>query len=328
LKLLVTGGLGFIGSNFILHLLKNYDNYKIVNIDNEHVGSNHKNLNEVQNSQNYRFVKGNISDFQLMEKLVTDCEAIINFAAETHVDRSIANAKPFIDSNILGVFTMLEILKKHKKRFLQISTDEVFGSLQSRSADENFRLNPSSPYSSSKGAAELLVNSYIVTYGIDALITRCSNNYGPRQFPEKLIPKTIILTDQNKKIPLYGTGKSVRDWIFVDDHCNGIMKVLLNGKTGNSYNISASNETDNLTLVKKILSIMNKSEDYIEFVEARPGEDYRYSMNSSKINSDLHWSPKVNFEDGLTKTIDWYLKNKNWWQNMDINALSDIPWKR
>jgi len=327
MKLLVTGGLGFIGSNFILHVLKNYEDYKIVNIDAELAGSNHKSLLEIENYQNYRFVKGNIADYNLMNKLIEGCDVIINFAAESHVDRSISNAKPFIDSNIMGVFTILEVLKNYKKKLIQISTDEVYGNIKSGSADENFRLNPSSPYSSSKGSAELLINSYVATFGIDAMITRCTNNYGPRQFPEKLIPKSIILADQDKKIPIYGSGKSIRDWIFVEDNCNAIMRVLLEGEAGQSYNISASNEMDNLTLVKKILSIMNKSEDYIEFVKERPGEDYRYSLNASKIRTNLKWSGKMDLEDGLRKTIGWYLKNRDWWSDVDINALSIIPWK-
>jgi dTDP-glucose 4,6-dehydratase len=313
MKLLVTGGLGFIGSNFVLHVLKNYKNYQVINIDDELIGSNHRNLQEIENSQNYKFVKENIADYSLMQKLISECDVIINFAAESHVDRSIENAKPFVNSNFIGVFNILEILKNHRKRFVQISTDEVFGSLESDSADENFRLNPSSPYSSTKASAELLIHSYFVTYGIDALTTRCTNNYGPRQFPEKLIPKTILLADKNKKIPIQNQGKGVRDWIFVDDHCDAIMKVLEKGESGESYNISASNEVDVLTVVRKILKIMGKPEDLYEYVKDRPGHDFRYSMNSSKIRSELGWAPKHNFEDGIKTTVDWYLKNKDWW---------------
>lgn len=313
MKLLVTGGLGFIGSNFVLHVLKNYKNYQVINIDDELIGSNHRNLQEIENSQNYKFVKENIADYSLMQKLISECDVIINFAAESHVDRSIENAKPFVNSNFIGVFNILEILKNHRKRFVQISTDEVFGSLESDSADENFRLNPSSPYSSTKASAELLIHSYFVTYGIDALTTRCTNNYGPRQFPEKLIPKTILLADKNKKTPIQNQGKGVRDWIFVDDHCDAIMKVLEKGESGESYNISASNEVDVLTVVRKILKIMGKPEDLYEYVKDRPGHDFRYSMNSSKIRSELGWAPKHNFEDGIKTTVDWYLKNKDWW---------------
>lgn len=327
MKLLVTGGLGFIGSNFILNTIKNYPEIQIINVDAEFHGSNFMNLLELKHSKNYEFVKGNINDIRLMEKLISSCDAVINFAAESHVDRSISNAKSFIDSNILGVFSILEILKKKKIRLLHVSTDEVYGSLKSGSAVEESRLNPSSPYSSSKASAELLINSYCRTYGCDVVITRCTNNYGPRQYPEKLIPKTIILSDQNMKIPIYGDGKNIRDWIFVDDHCDAVMKALLNGKTGESYNISNSNEIDNITIIKKILSMMNRSIDNIEFVEDRPGHDFRYSMDSTKIRNHLRWSPKTNLDDGLEKTIRWYNDNKHWWKNLINEVLKETPWK-
>jgi len=327
MKMLVTGGLGFIGSNFILNVLKNHDEIKIVNVDAELYGSNKENLKDIQGSKNYEFVKGNINDYRLMDKLISNCDAIVNFAAESHVDRSIKNAKPFIDSNLIGVFNILEIIRKQRKKFLHVSTDEVFGSLKSESADENFRLNPSSPYAASKASAELLINSYIITYGCNILVTRCTNNYGPRQFPEKLIPKVIILAAQNKKIPLYGSGKNIRDWIFVDDHCDAIMKVLQQGKNGEFYNISADNEIDNLSIIKEILSIMNKSTDLIEFVDDRPGHDFRYSLNSSKIRRELNWSPKSEFHEGLKNTVKWYLENKDWWSKINEREFNVTPWK-
>ena len=328
MKLLVTGGLGFIGTNFIIHILNNYQDHSIVNIDAELIGSNHKSLSNFENSNNYKFVKGNITDRVLMEKLINECDAIINFAAESHVDRSILNAKPFIDSNIIGVFTILEILKNQKKRLVHISTDEVFGSLETDSADENYRFNPSSPYSASKASSELLINSYVVTHDIDAVITRCTNNYGPQQFLEKLIPKAIILADHNIPIPVYNGGKGIRDWIFVDDHCNAIMKVLHKGKKGESYNISASNEIDVLTIIKQILSIMNKDISNYELSEDRPGHDFRYSLDSSKIRKELNWSPKVSFEEGIKTTVEWYLKNQEWWKDItDIKTLNSIQWK-
>jgi len=326
MKLLVTGGLGFIGSNFILQILKNYPDFKIVNVDAELYGSDHKNLAKVS-SENYKFVKGNITNPSLMGKLILDSDVIINFAAESFVDRSISNAKPFLESNVVGVFTILEILKEQKKKLIHISTDEVYGSLESESASENFKFNPSSPYAASKASAELLINSYVSTYSCDCMITRCTNNYGPRQFPEKLIPKTIILAYQNKKIPLYGRGNNIRDWIFVDDHCNGIIKVLMSGKSGESYNISANNELNNITIVKKIISLMNKSEDLIEFVDDRPGHDYRYSLNSSKIRNDLGWMSKTSFHNGLEKTVKWYIDRIDQWKNMHPNILSSMPWK-
>ena len=321
MKLLVTGGLGFIGSNFILNVLSKDEDISVVNVDDELFGSNPLSLKKIQDSKKYEFVKGNITDNQLISKLVKECDVVVNFAAESHVDRSISNAKPFLNSNIYGVFTILEAIRKLEKKIIHISTDEVFGSLESESADENFRFNPSSPYSASKGSAELLINSFFVTYGCDCLITRCTNNYGPRQHPEKLISKTILLANQEKKIPIYGTGTNIRDWIFVEDHCDAIFNVLMNGKSGESYNISANNEVDNISIVKKILSLMNKSENLMEFVEDRPGHDFRYSMNSSKIRNELGWTPKIGFDEGLKNTIKWYLENEEWWKNISQEIL-------
>ena len=327
MKLLVTGGLGFIGSNFILKILNEKQKNSVVNVDAELFGSNHQNLESIKNHDNYRFVKGNITNRHLMEDLISECDAVVNFAAESFVDRSIADANPFLVSNIRGTFTILDIIKEQKKRLVQISTDEVFGSLESTTAKENSRFNPSSPYAATKAAAELLVNSYIVTYDCDCVITRCTNNYGSRQFPEKLIPKTLILASQNKKVPIYGEGKNIRDWIFVDDHCEAVYKVLLRGKSGESYNISANNEVDNLTIVKKILGILDKPQDLIKSVEDRPGHDFRYSLDSSKVRSELNWSENTNFDDGLKKTVDWYLSNPKWWQNISQDILKSTPWK-
>jgi len=327
MKLLVTGGLGFIGSNFIIKILQNYNDFTIVNVDAELYGSNHKNLEEIKKFSNYKFVKGNITNHRLMTKLIEDCDIIVNFAAESFVDRSISNANSFVESNIRGVFTILDIIKTTKKKLIHISTDEVFGSLISGSADENYRFNPSSPYAATKASAELLVNSYMITYGCDCIITRCTNNYGPRQFPEKLIPKTIILAQQGKKIPVYGNGKNIRDWIFVDDHCDAIIKILMDGKSCETYNISANNEIDNLTIVKKILSMMEKSTDLIEFVEDRPGHDFRYSLNSSKLSEQFGWSIKTDFENGLEKTIKWYQLHADWWKNLSKKILQSTPWK-
>lgn len=327
MRLLVTGGLGFIGSNFILQILKNNKDFQIINIDAEFFGSNKKSLHQIQNSKKYDYVRGNICDVRLMNKMIAKCDAVINFAAESFVDRSISNAKPFLKSNIDGVFTILEIIKKSKKRFVQISTDEVFGSLTKGSASEKSKFNPSSPYASTKAAAELLINSYTATYDCDNVITRCTNNFGPMQFPEKLIPKTILLAVHNQKIPIYGSGKNIRDWLYVTDHCNAILKVLTNGKTGESYNISTNNEVNNITLIRKILDIMGKSEDLISFVEDRPGHDFRYSLNSSKIRKDLKWIPKINFEEGLEKTIEWYKKNSDWWKGIVKATMNKTPWK-
>jgi len=327
MKLLVTGGLGFIGSNFILNVIQNYDDFQVTNVDDHLHGSNSQNLLDINNSKNYQFIKGNITNAKLIDKLVSDCDAVVNFAAESHVDRSIADVNPFIESNILGVSTLLNSINKNKKKFLHISTDEVYGSLEYGSAEEDSRFNPSSPYAATKAAGELLINSFIRTYDQDCMITRCTNNYGPRQFPEKLIPKTILLAEKNQKIPVYGSGKNIRDWIHVTDHCNAIFDVLLNGKSGESYNISANNEIDNLVIIKKILSLMNKSEELIEFVEDRPGHDFRYSLDSSKIRNSLNWSPKINFDNGIQNTIDWYLQNPEWWKNIEKNTFNATPWK-
>ena len=327
MKLLVTGGLGFIGSNFILNTLKNDEKISITNIDAELLGSDHNNLLELKNSSNYHFVKGNITNRNLMEKLIESSDIVVNFAAESFVDRSILDANQFLVSNIRGTYTILEILRKQKKRFIQISTDEVYGSLENDSATEECRFNPSNPYAATKASAELLVNSFVKTYDLDCVITRCTNNYGPRQFYEKLIPKSIFLANQDKKIPIYGKGKNIRDWIFVDDHCDAVYNVLMNGKSGQSYNISANNEIDNISLVKKILEIMDKSDDLINFVEDRPGHDLRYSLDSTKIRNSLGWNNKTNFDDAIRKTIDWVL-NQSDIQNVQKETFDPTPWKK
>jgi len=328
MKILVTGGLGFIGSNFILNILENNKDIQIVNVDAGFFGSNKKSLQELKKSKRYSYVKGNICNKKIMEKVISRCDSIINFAAESFVDRSIMNAKPFVTSNINGVFTILDIIKKTKKRFLQVSTDEVFGSLSKGSATEQSKMYPSSPYAATKAAAELLIESYNTTYDCDCVITRCTNNYGPRQFPEKLVPKTILLAKENHKIPVYGSGKNIRDWLYVNDHCDAIFKVLKNGKASDSYNISANNELDNITIIKKILEILGKSEELIDFVQDRPGHDFRYSMKSSKIEKELKWKPKIKFIKGLEMTVEWYLENSEWWKDIDKTTKNKTPWKK
>ena len=327
MKLLVTGGLGFIGSNFIIHVLKNYNDFEIINLDAEIEGSNHENLKDLEKSECYRFVKGNITNRKLLDELIPQVDCVINFAAESHVDRSIADPNPFLISNFRGVFTILEALKDKKKKFIQISTDEVFGTIKEGSATEVTRFNPSSPYAATKASAELLINAYVVTYKIDAMITRCTNNYGPRQFFEKLIPKTISLSTNDKTIPIYGNGKSIRDWIYVDDHCKAIMLVLKNGKSGESYNISAVNEIDNLQVVSGILKILDKSEKLMKFVSSRPGEDTRYSLDSTKIHRELGWEPEISFDEGIKKTIEWYQTNKDWGADTSNEVFSETPWR-
>ncbi len=327
MKLLVTGGLGFIGSNFITKILEEKSDFEIVNVDAQLHGADKRNLSIIENNENYEFVNGNITNKRLMEELISKCDAVVNFAAESFVDRSINDANPFLVSNIRGTFTILDIITKQKKRMIQISTDEVFGSLPKGSADEQTKFNPSSPYAATKAAAELLINSFSITHDSDVVITRCTNNYGPRQFPEKLIPKTIILAKQERNIPIYGNGKNLRDWIFVDEHCDAVYEILINGKAGQAYNISANNEISNVQIVHKILEIMGKSNDLIEFVEDRPGHDQRYSLNSSKIKNEFGWSTKINFEEGIRKTIEWYEKNFSYYESISNEILKSTPWK-
>ncbi len=327
MKLLVTGGLGFIGSNFITKILEEKSDFEIVNVDAQLHGADKRNLSIIENNENYEFVNGNITNKRLMEELISKCDVVVNFAAESFVDRSINDANPFLVSNIRGTFTILDIITKQKKRMIQISTDEVFGSLPKGSADEQTKFNPSSPYAATKAAAELLINSFSITHNSDVVITRCTNNYGPRQFPEKLIPKTIILAKQERSIPIYGNGKNLRDWIFVDEHCDAVYEILINGKVGQAYNISANNEISNVQIVHKILEIMGKSNDLIEFVEDRPGHDQRYSLDSSKIKNEFGWSTKINFEEGIRKTIEWYEKNFSYYESISNEILKSTPWK-
>lgn len=331
MKLLVTGGSGFIGSNFILYVLNNFHDVKIINLDAEFLGSNPANLSSLKDNGAYEYVKGNINDKKLVENLVLQCDSVINFAAESHVDRSIYDSKPFLESNIMGVYTLLDVIrqKKDKTRFIQISTDEVFGSLSVGHAKEKDVFRPSNPYSASKASAELICESYVKTYGIDVVITRCTNNFGPRQFPEKLIPKTILRAKQNMKIPVYGTGQNIRDWLYVEDHCDAIMKIFSHGKSGESYNISSSNEITNLQLAKKILDMMGKPADLIYFVEDRPGHDMRYGLDSSKVRTELGWKPHKKFEEELQNTIYWYMENEKWWKELVTDEMLDpTPWKK
>jgi len=326
MKLLVTGGFGFIGSNFILYTLKNFPRTKITNLDALLMGSNKKNLEGVKKGK-FQNIKGNINNKKLIQKLVNKNDIVVNFAAETHVDRSIDNAKPFLMSNIMGVHTILEEVTKRKKKLVQISTDEVYGSLKKGSALEDSCFNPSNPYSASKASAELLIKSYISTFDCNANITRCTNNFGPRQSPEKLIPKVIMLAKKNRKIPIYGSGKNIRDWIYVEDHCEAIWKIILDGKRGESYNIASKNELDNTTIVKKILEIMKKPFDLINYTKDRPGHDFRYSLDSTKITKQLKWKPKYTFEKGLEYTIKWYMKNQDWGNNISNKIISAYSWK-
>ncbi len=330
MKILVTGGLGFIGSNFVRYILKKNSSVEVVNVDALKYGANPDNLRDLEKDDRYTFIKGDISDYKLISQIVKDVDIIVNFAAESHVDRSISNPYSFLQSNTIGVFTLLEALRKNNPecRLVHISTDEVYGDILQGSFKEGDRLKPSSPYSASKAAADMFVLAYVRTYGIDAVITRCTNNYGPYQFPEKLIPKTIIRASMNMKVPIYGTGRNVRDWIYVLDNCEAVYIVMMEGEKGEIYNISAGEEKTNLELVEEILRIMGKSTDLIEFVEDRPGHDLRYSLDSSKIRNELGWKPRHSLREGLKKTVEWYLNNEWWWKPLaDERTLHPTPWK-
>ncbi len=327
--MLVTGGAGFIGSNFIQYMLDKYNDINIINLDKLGYGSNLKNLKNIEGEPRYFFTKGNINDFELVSDIIKKVDVVINFAAETHVDRSISNPHSFIQSNIVGVYTLLEAIRKYNQEinFIHISTDEVYGDINNGSFNEKDRLMPSSPYSAGKAGGDMLVLGYAKTYNLNAKITRCTNNYGPYQFPEKLIPKTIIRANEGLKIPIYGSGSNIRDWLYVIDHCKAIELVLEKGEKREIYNISSGNEQMNINIVKTILKLMNKSFDLIEFVEDRPGHDIRYSLDSSKIK-ELGWKPEYNLEKGLKKTVDWYINNEWWWKPLiNTKVLHPTPWK-
>ncbi|MDM7912674.1 MAG: dTDP-glucose 4,6-dehydratase [Methanotrichaceae archaeon] len=330
MRLIVTGGLGFIGSNFIRDVLERHGDWKVINVDALKYGSNQDNLKDLEEDERYSFVHGDISDPSFISGIIEGADAIINFAAETHVDRSISNPVSFLQSNVMGVFNILEAIRKvnPKIRFVQISTDETYGDAVEGSFTERDMLKPSSPYSASKAAGDVYVLAYARTYGLQAMVTKCTNNYGPYQFPEKLIPKTILRALKSLKIPIYGTGKNVRDWIYVLDHCRAVEQVLEGGASGEIYNISAGEEKTNLDVVGKILEILGKDSGLTEFVEDRPGHDLRYSLDSSKIRDELGWRPRLTFESGLEETVRWYMKNEDWWKPLlDDKVLHPTPWK-
>jgi len=317
LKLLVTGGCGFIGSNFIRYILQKYPSYKIINLDKLTYAGNPENLKDVEKNKNYKFVKGDICDKKIVDELSKDLDCIVNFAAESHVDRSILEPDAFIRTDIIGTHTLLEAVRKNGvPRFVHISTDEVYGSIESGSFTEASPLKPNSPYSASKAGADLLCRAYYITYKVPVIITRSSNNFGPYQYPEKIIPLFITNAIEDKPLPVYGDGLNVRDWLYVLDNCKAIDLVLHRGKPGEIYNIGAGNEIPNIELTKKILRILNKPESLIKFVQDRLGHDRRYSLDTSKIRKELGWKPEYNFDTALEKTVDWYLKNRQWWEKI------------
>ncbi len=321
MKLLVTGGAGFIGSNFILYWLKKYPQDTVINLDKLTYAGNLENLKSVEKNPHYKFVKGDICDQKLINQLIKEVDIIIHFAAESHVDRSILDPAPFIKTNIEGTYTLLEAaLKNGKKRFHHISTDEVFGALPLNSKEkftEKTPYNPRSPYSASKAAADHLVRAYYTTYNLPVTISNCSNNFGPYQFPEKFIPLAITNLIEGKKVPIYGDGLYVRDWLYVEDHCRAIELIIKKGKIGETYLIGGlTKDIKNIDVVKKIIKIMGKDESMIEYVKDRPGHDRKYAIDWSKINRQLGWKPQHNFDEYLKITINWYLNNQDWWKKI------------
>lgn len=315
LKLLVTGGAGFIGSNFIRYFLKTHPDCGLLNLDKLTYAGNLDNLSEVESHPNYRFVKGDICDAELVERLLDQqVDAAVHFAAESHVDRSIADAREFIRTNVQGTYTLLEAARRKRlPRFLHVSTDEVYGSLPpEEKAHEQAPLRPNSPYAASKAASDLLVRSFWQTYKFPAIITRSSNNYGPCQFPEKLIPLMITNALEGKKLPVYGDGLNERDWVHVEDHCRALDRALHAGRIGETYNIGSGEPVTNLDIVRRLLRILNQPEDLMEFVVDRPGHDRRYALDTSKIRRELAWEPSISLEAGLARTVEWYRAHPDW----------------
>ncbi len=312
MKLLVTGGSGFIGSNFIHYWFERHKNDEIINLDKLTYASNQSNLKGIE-KYNYEFVKGDIADGKKVEKLVKDVDVVVNFAAETHVDNSIRDSKQFIHSNIVGVHVLVEAVRRYEKRIHQVSTDEVYGSLSvnsKRRFTESSCYRPNNPYSATKAAADHLVRAYFSTYKIKATVSNCGNNFGPRQHQEKLIPKTIVNALSGKKIPLYGKGMQIRDWIYTEDHCSAIERILDRGIYGETYLIGAENEKRNVDVVRAVLRELGKSENLISYVKDRPGHDARYAINPARIKREIGWKPRVGFDEGLIRTIAWYRENR------------------
>ncbi|EOP71961.1 dTDP-glucose 4,6-dehydratase [Bacillus cereus] len=320
MNILVTGGAGFIGSNFIHYMLKNYETYRIINYDALTYSGNLNNVKSIQDNPNYSFIKGKIQNGELLEHIINerDVQIIVNFAAESHVDRSIENPIPFYDTNVIGTVTLLELVKKYPRiKLVQVSTDEVYGSLgKTGKFTEETKLAPNSPYSSSKASADMIALSYYKTYQLPVIVTRCSNNYGPYQYPEKLIPLMVTNALEGKNLPLYGDGLNVRDWLHVTDHCSAIDVVLHKGRLGEVYNIGGNNEKTNVDVVEQIINLLGKTKKDIEFVTDRLGHDRRYAIDAQKMKNEFDWEPKYTFEQGLKETVEWYENNTEWWRRL------------
>lgn len=330
MRILVTGGCGFIGSNFILQMLNKYPDYEIINLDKLTYAGNIENLKSLENDSRYKFVEGDICDKDLVDSLVKDVDAIVHFAAESHVDRSILHADEFVKTNVIGTQTLLDAARRHgNKRFHHVSTDEVFGALGKEGKfSEITPYNPHSPYSASKAGSDHLVRAYYDTYGLPITISNCSNNYGPYQFPEKLIPLFVTNLIDDKKVPVYGEGLNVRDWIHVHDHNEAVDLILHKGKIGETYCLGGDAEKTNIEITMKLLSAFNKGEESITHVEDRKGHDFRYAIDFTKIKTELGWMPKHTFEEGLDETIKWYKDNEDWWRPLKKKTIKDITEKQ
>lgn len=323
MKLLVTGGAGFIGANFIHFILEKHPEVSVINLDVLTYAGNLENVQRWEDDSRYRFVKGDIGDASLVDTLVSEVDAIVHFAAESHVDRSILGPEAFVRTNVLGTFTLLEAARKHgNKRFHHVSTDEVFGALEPDDAPfcETTPYDPRSPYSASKASSDHLVRAYFHTFGLPITISNCSNNYGPYHFPEKLIPLTITNLLEGKSVPVYGDGRQVRDWLFVEDHARAIALILEKGNIGETYCIGGGGERENIWIVKKLLELLEKDTSTIEYVTDRAGHDRRYAINFSKITRELGWQPTVTLEEGLQQTVEWFQKNEAWWKRVKSGA--------
>ena len=329
MKILITGGAGFIGSNFIRHFISKYPEHSLINLDNLTYAGNLENLKDIEGRPNYSFLRGDICSRQFLDSL--EFEAVINFAAESHVDRSILDSFPFLQTNIIGTQNLLEAARKRGCRMLQISTDEVYGSIEKGLFTEGSPISPNSPYAASKASADLLVRAYHETYGMDVLITRCSNNYGPYQFPEKLIPLVISHAVAGKQIPVYGDGENIRDWIYVLDHCKAIDAVFHRGISGEVYNAGGKNECRNIDIIKKLLTLVAEKTGrdketlmrLMTFVKDRQGHDRRYAIDPSKMERELNWKPETDFQEGLENTVDWYLSHRPWWERIISGKYMD-----